>query len=342
MGVIYLEKKRIDELDVVVKNASPAYVTHNIIGGVARTDYKLIETTTPNGASELTIITQNDVVKRMSLEELADTILYYHDQQQLNHNNILDNVCDKPYGVPRLDGFGKIVSTDLPYNAENSSVILYGDGVPTPLSPVGHEKDFYLNITSGILYTWESGTPNWVMIANLKGQKGDDGDPGPKGDKGDQGNVGPGGIQGSRILSGTGVPSDALLGLNGDYYLDTTTSNLYGPKIADAWGAVTFALKGDKGNDGDPGAKGDQGDIGPTGEAGRTILSGPLAEGTPPSNTLGVDGDFFLDFNNYVMYGPKISNAWPTGYSIKSNIYVQASQPTDPKDNTIWFDTTNL
>lgn len=49
---------------------------------------------------------------------------------------------------------------------------------------------------------------------------------------------GPAGKAGSQIYSGTGAPSPSL-GVDGDYYVDSTTSavKLYGPKAAGAWSA---------------------------------------------------------------------------------------------------------
>jgi len=44
------------------------------------------------------------------------------------------------------------------------------------------------------------------------------------------------GTNGKTILSGSGAPDNGL-GTDGDYYLDTPVSHLYGPKTAGAWGA---------------------------------------------------------------------------------------------------------
>lgn len=46
------------------------------------------------------------------------------------------------------------------------------------------------------------------------------------------------GKNGNTILSGTGVPS-ASLGKNGDFYIDTTADNIYGPKTLGLWGLPT-------------------------------------------------------------------------------------------------------
>jgi hypothetical protein len=45
----------------------------------------------------------------------------------------------------------------------------------------------------------------------------------------------------SLLLIGTGAPSNSL-GLNGDYYIDEATGNLYGPKAAGAWGSVVWTI----------------------------------------------------------------------------------------------------
>jgi hypothetical protein len=54
---------------------------------------------------------------------------------------------------------------------------------------------------------------------------------------------------GNTILNGNGVPA-ASLGNNGDYYVDNTTKNLYGPKTGNAWPAPPTSLIGPKGDAG--------------------------------------------------------------------------------------------
>ena len=61
--------------------------------------------------------------------------------------------------------------------------------------------------------------------------------------------------QGSMILSGRGVPS-AEKGQKGDYYLDLSSSELYGPKTKEGWGKSVLNLKGVKGDKGEKGEKG--------------------------------------------------------------------------------------
>lgn len=77
--------------------------------------------------------------------------------------------------------------------------------------------------------------------------------------KGDDGAAGTAGSNGNTVLSGSGAPS-ALLGVNGDYYINTADANrpLYGPKTLGAWGAAVN-LKGDTGATGSAGSNGSAG-----------------------------------------------------------------------------------
>src|SRR5690606_6068155 len=93
-----------------------------------------------------------------------------------------------------------------------------------------------------------------------EGAKGDKGDPGAKGDKGDPGARGAAGPAGLSVRSGDGAPS-AGLGQVGEFYLDFTGTELYGPKTAAGWGDPVTLI-------GPAGAKGDPGEQGPAGERG--------------------------------------------------------------------------
>ena len=79
------------------------------------------------------------------------------------------------------------------------------------------------------------------------------------------------GTVGNTILNGVVNPTSPELGQVGDFYLNTTTSTLFGPKtaIAPYWPAVGVALS----NSG--GEVGPQGPTGPVGPAGPTGLQGP-------------------------------------------------------------------
>jgi hypothetical protein len=60
------------------------------------------------------------------------------------------------------------------------------------------------------------------------------------------------GGSGNTILSGSGAPSSSL-GVNGDIYLDSVATRLYGPKTAGTWGSGV-ALIGAPGAPGPPGS----------------------------------------------------------------------------------------
>lgn len=52
------------------------------------------------------------------------------------------------------------------------------------------------------------------------------------------GETGPQGPRGTSLLNGTGEPS-SLIGIEGDFYLDTISFELYGPKTSGSWGIGT-------------------------------------------------------------------------------------------------------
>jgi len=137
-----------------------------------------------------------------------------------------------------------------------------------------------------------------ISMVSCSGDDGETGLIGPKGDNGAQGEagaVGPAGTDGSVIYSGEGVPV-ATVGTTGDYCLDVATGMLYGPKVnEDNWTDTDgFSLMGVAGANGADGTNGTNGS---------KTLSG---EGVPDSS-LGNAGDYYLDKENSVLYGPKAS-----------------------------------
>lgn len=76
------------------------------------------------------------------------------------------------------------------------------------------------------------------------------------------------------IHNGAGAPSGAL-GIDGDFYIDTTADAIYGPKAAGAWGSGT-SLIGPTGATGATGPAGSTGATGAAGAAGATGASGPV------------------------------------------------------------------
>lgn len=127
------------------------------------------------------------------------------------------------------------------------ATIEFRNGTGVPSNSLGANGDLYLDAATGFLYKKAAGA--YTHIATLAGTPG---------------------AAGSKIYNGNGAP-DNTLGLNGDYYLDNATGNLYF-KASGAWG-VNAALTG------------------APGMAGTVIRNGTGV----PDNSLGVNGDYYLD-----------------------------------------------
>lgn len=78
------------------------------------------------------------------------------------------------------------------------------------------------------------------------------------------------------LLNGLGAPS-ASLGINGDFYIDTLSMNIYGPKKKNAW-PVPKSLVGPQGIAGAAGIAGKQGVNGKDGKDGKDGVSGKDGE----------------------------------------------------------------
>lgn len=166
------------------------------------------------------------------------------------------------------------------------STIYHGTTVPS--AAIGVDGDYYLDSTTGDLYSKSAGA--WSVTMNLIGPAGPQGVAGPQGPQGVAGATGPAGTNGANgatIYSGSTVP-DVGLGNNGDYYLDTTTSDLYA-KAVGIWG-VSVNLKGAKGDTGPAGPQGATGATGATGPQGPQGATGPQGlQGDPGPQ--GLKGD---------------------------------------------------
>ncbi|GAA5522382.1 hypothetical protein LQ318_11595 [Aliifodinibius salicampi] len=135
-----------------------------------------------------------------------------------------------------------------------------------------------------------------IFGLGLMGCEGPQGPMGEQGQQGPQGPVGPAGDDGSEMYSDKGAP-DENIGDIGDYYLNSNTGELYGPKDSDGWGNPAIVLMGEDGRDGADGQDGNDGS---------QIHSGTGA----PSTDMGVIGDFYFDKNTGDFYGPKAENGW--------------------------------
>jgi hypothetical protein len=142
-------------------------------------------------------------------------------------------------------------------------------------------------------------------------------------------NVSTSGMQGpigSSILNGVGLPSNSI-GQIGDYYLDSQTDILYGPKTESGWPSGGILLKGTTGLDGAQGVKGDKG---------YSVYTGASS----PSNSLGNNGDVYIHSVANIIY-TKVGGVWTNAQEIasKSNWSYTHEQQAN---STVWNVTHNL
>ncbi|KUE85588.1 hypothetical protein E6A55_24350 [Cupriavidus necator H16] len=163
-------------------------------------------------------------------------------------------------------------TTPATQTAASSSAMLSGTTDPGP--EIGKDGDFYLNTVTWMLFgpkangTWPAG----VSVAGT-------------------GNTG---AAGNTILSGSVDPTDSV-GNNGDYYINTSTSTLFGPKANGTW-PPGVQMGGGTGS----------------GTGGGVVLTGAGA----PANSVGNNGDYYLDTDTWTLYGPKANDVWPAGVSL--------------------------
>ncbi len=104
------------------------------------------------------------------------------------------------------------------------------------------------------------------------GSNGAAGATGATGAAGSNGSNGSNGTNGSTVLNGTSAPTGGQ-GSNGDFFINTTTKFIYGPKAAGAWPSGT-ALTGPTGATGTAGTNGAAGATGATGASGSNGSNG--------------------------------------------------------------------
>ncbi len=202
-------------------------------------------------------------------------------------------------GVNGVDGVNGINGTNGSNgtngtNGTNGSSLL--NGAAAPHVAIGAVGDFYIDTTTSTLYGPKTAS-TWPAGISLKGSDGVDGT---------------NGTNGNGLLNGVGLPG-ASTGVDGDFYLNTATTTLYGPKAAGAWPSIGVSLVGSAGTNGANGTNGSNGTNGTNGTNGNTILNG---SGSPSAGT-GGNGDFYIDTATTTLYGPKAAGAWPgTGVSL--------------------------
>src|SRR6185312_6542512 len=124
----------------------------------------------------------------------------------------------------KVAGTWTIVYTLLAANGADGT-LLYGAGMPG--TSAGKNSDSYINTLNGIFYKKTAGA--WSQVFSMA--------TGPQGPQGIAGTNGTNGADGNTILFGTIDPSNSTTGANGNFYINTTTYKLFGPKAAGVWGA---------------------------------------------------------------------------------------------------------
>jgi hypothetical protein len=230
---------------------------------------------------------------------------------------------------------GPIGPTGVPGAA--GAVWYTGIGAPSSLYNNG---DLYLNISNGDVYKQVAGV--WgASLTNIKG---------------------PAGSTGGRWYTGTAVPTSAT-GNDGDLYLKTDTSDVYS-RSAGAWSIIAningaigatgaTGPAGPTGATGPLGPTGPQGTTGPTGPQGATGPTGPTGpagtNGTngvngatwrqgsgAPSNTLGVDNDFYLNTATSDIY-QRSSGTYGIIANIKGATGAAGTNGTNGTNGSVWY-----
>ena len=177
--------------------------------------------------------------------------------------------------------------------------------------------------TDTSLFKIGNGSQAWNALAygGLQGPQGIQGIQGPAGSTGPAGADGADGADGKTVLSGAVDPTTE--GVDGDFYINTTSWEIFGPKTAGVWGTGSSLI----GPQGDTGATGPAGADGAAGADGRTVLSGAV-----DPTTEGVDGDFYINTTSWEIFGPKTGGNWATGTDLIGATGAQGPAGADGAD----------
>jgi hypothetical protein len=157
------------------------------------------------------------------------------------------------------------------------------------------------------------------------GPMGFPGAPGAQGQAGAAGPAGAAGANGSTILSGAIDPTPAV-GADGDFYINTATSTIFGPRVADTWPAGISLV----------GATGAQGPVGPAGTAGQQGTQGIQGFVGPsgpqgPAGAAGTNGSGF-DFRS--AFNASASYAIDNVITYNGSTYVAIAASAGPNNPT--------
>lgn len=190
-----------------------------------------------------------------------------------------------------------------------------------PSNPANPEtaKAFWFDTDDNFLYIWKyaGGVGTWTRVL-ASGPTGPAGTTGAIGSIGSQGIQGIQGVRGATFLSGTTGPISTTTAIDGDYFLNTTTRLLYGPRVTTSgvvsWGGA-IDLKGETGAQGIQGVAGAIGAVGPDGT--KIFYGNEVPTSTFPSSSERREGDFYIDLVAGRLYGGyTTSQAWGAGVSL--------------------------
>lgn len=155
--------------------------------------------------------------------------------------------------------------------------------------------------------------------------------------KNDLAAAGTAGADGKSILNGAGAPASTI-GKEGEFYIDTTTKAIYGPKTGTSWGTPVSLVgaKGDRGEQGLPGTPG------ATGAAGKGITTIERVAGTSQLKISYTDGtsvnvNFPADQNTTYTAGTGLTlsgttfSANPAGIALTGDVTGNANANTVTK-----------
>ena len=174
-------------------------------------------------------------------------------------------------------------SSTTSYNLNDA--VSYGGSSYISLGPnnLNHEPDKSPGSWSLVAQVGATGPAGPQGSTGATGPQGPVGATGPAGPTGPTGSQGPSGTNGNTVWNGTTPPPGAT-GVNGDFYLNTATNCLYGPKASNVWPTTCVTLVGPQGPQGALGPQGPAGSTGPqgaTGPAGPTGAAGPAGPAGP-------------------------------------------------------------
>ncbi|MFN5386177.1 MAG: hypothetical protein ACK5CO_05065 [Bacteroidota bacterium] len=162
-----------------------------------------------------------------------------------------------------ITGTSQLLSVPYAMYAQTS-----GSSIPGPQGPIGPQGPQGNDGAQGAPgpqgpagATGPQGSIGLTGPAGPQGATGLTGPQGPQGPAGASGANGTNGIDGKTVLNGTSNPT-ALIGNNGDFFINTSTNTIFGPKAAGAWPATGVSLVGPQGATGPAGPQGPQGPSG--------------------------------------------------------------------------------